>query len=258
MPTKYSIEKWYLDCTTDVGDCAIGYYASLQLGNRKFYYSALLSSISCSIENSSIFLNTKQPDFDGNSRLNWNEPSFNLYGSWNSLQPAFTKKLFQNSDGEVRWDCYFPLAMANIRTDSAIFDGFGYAEKMSMTIPPWKLPIRELRWGRWTADKISVVWIQWQGEYPLTLILCNGIEYTDGHITDSIIETKDFSLDLQFHQTLRDGFVINTALRNFPGIKQILPSQARYLYESKWLSRGIFKSGDTFQNGWAIHEVVRW
>ena len=46
--------------------------------------------------------------------------------------------------------------------------GTGYAERILITIPPWRLPIRELRWGRWIGEAASrsVVWIDWRGESP--------------------------------------------------------------------------------------------
>ena len=48
--------------------------------------------------------------------------------------------------------------------DGVVLRGLGYAEHLSMTIPPWRLPIDTLRWGRFLSPERSVVWIDWQKE----------------------------------------------------------------------------------------------
>ena len=58
--------------------------------------------------------------------------------------PPIHRRLFESADGIVDWTCEMPRA----RTRIGEVCGDGYAEVLHMTVPPWKLPIDELRWGR--------------------------------------------------------------------------------------------------------------
>lgn len=259
MAAGFSLEKWYLDCTTEDGDCAIGYHAQLSLGKRAISYSALLSSISKRIRNSTTYRQCPAPVLASDSRITWHAPTLDFNGTWDALCPSYSKILLDTHDGGiVEWECLMPLAKTTVRLRDNTFVGNGYCERLRLTLPPWKLPIRELRWGRFTSQEASVVWIEWIGDVPLKIILYNGAEQVSGSIGDTSIQTSDFTLELTPEQTLREGYVVHTALRNFPGIKSILPTQARNLFECKWLSKGILTIGEDVQYGQAIHEVVRW
>src|SRR5262249_7828194 len=52
--------------------------------------------------------------------------------------------------------------------------GRGYAEKLVMTVAPWRLGIDRLWWGRFCGDCHSLVWIVWEGRHPLRLSLLDG------------------------------------------------------------------------------------
>ena len=55
-------------------------------------------------------------------------------------------------------------------------EGTGYAERLELSIRPWRLPIRELRWGRFVSEGASMAWIDWQGADPTEVIRALGYE----------------------------------------------------------------------------------
>jgi hypothetical protein len=121
--------------------------------------------------------------------------------------------------------------------------GLGYVEVLTLTLPPWRLPIDELRWGRFCAADGGAVWIEWRGPHPLKLGLLDGAP----------APFMPERLGLRDHRVLRSGRIGETALAMIPRLDR-LPGRVLGLSETKWLSRGALAGSE----GWAIHEVVRW
>ena len=112
-----------------------------------------------------------------------------------------------------------------------------------MTVPPWRLPIEELRWGRFLSETGGVVWIEWSGEKSASLRWHNGVR-------------SEGALEVEFRdrEVLREGKLVETALRVIPNVHKLFPARILGLRESKWRSRAVLGPAA----GWAIHEVVRW
>ena len=76
----------------------------------------------------------------------------------------------------VRWRCLQPRSRATVNLASGkVVKGLGFLERLDMTLAPWKLPIQELRWGRFLSDRESLVWIDWRGSQACRIVLQNGI-----------------------------------------------------------------------------------
>lgn len=258
MSANFFLEKWYLDSINDLGRYCIGYHADVRFLGQSISYSALLSSY---ISNQKqVFSRSRNNglNYEGENCLVWKVPKLSLTATMNQQQRVFEKVLFENNEGKVVWACVMPLANTHFTFEDCEVKGLGYAEKLLLTIPPWKLPIKELIWGRWCAHNKSIVWIEWKGEYPFRLILEDGVEVQPIRITENEIITETFSLTLDKQSCIRDGKVVNTVLQKIPILNKILPDKIQGLYESKWLSRGIFRSVECVREAWAIHEKVEW
>ena len=258
MSANFFLEKWYMDCINDLGRYCIGYHADLRFLSQSLSYSALLTPNNTKQKQVFSRSYNNSLNYDGENGLVWKVPKMSLTAIMNQQQRVFEKVLFENIEGKVVWTCVMPLANAHFTFEDNDVKGLGYAEKLLLTIPPWKLPIKELIWGRWCAYDKSIVWIEWRGEYPFRLIIEDGIEVQPIQITDHEIVTETFSLTLNKQCCIRDGKVVNTVLQKVPILNKVLPEKARGLYESKWLSRGIFRSGKCVREAWAIHEKVEW
>ncbi len=137
--------------------------------------------------------------------------------------------------------------------------GLGYVERLEMTIAPWKLPIDELRWGRFLSDSDSLVWIDWKGSHSCRIVLQNGILSSATNIGDGEITLSgNSSLRIAEGDLLRKGALGKTALAIIPGLKRLFPSKILNVQECKWRSRAELRCADSCSSGWAIHEVVKW
>jgi hypothetical protein len=138
--------------------------------------------------------------------------------------------------------------------------GLGYAEHLTMTVPPWKLPIQTLRWGRFTSASDWIVWIDWQGEFSRRIVYRNGKNAAPSVLEDDRIEFDDgYRLRMDRSLTIREGALGTTALSAVPGIRKTFPARLLEIDECKWRSRGrLEKPGSPAVEGWAIHEIVTW
>jgi hypothetical protein len=138
--------------------------------------------------------------------------------------------------------------------DAAPVEGRGYVEVLEMTLPPWTLSIRELRWGRWLSDGTSLVWIDWRGARPLTLILEQDREVRGAVADDGVELEGGRRLLLTPLRTIRDGRLGETALEGIPKIRDAVQPSFLGAVEQKWLGRGVLEPGG--ETGQAIYERV--
>jgi hypothetical protein len=192
--------------------------------------------------------------------IKWSAANLGVVGTWKALVQPFERRLFESNGGTIEWECLSPKADAEIFTrNEKRIKGYGYVERLTMTIPPWKLLIDELRWGRFLSNDDAIVWIDWQGKEPFRLVIHNGVECKSSLITDHGIQAGESSLSFKTSKVLRDGPIIRTALSSIPGIRKLFPSRILNTHESKWVSKAALTKPDGEQSeGSAIHEVVRW
>ena len=146
------------------------------------------------------------------------------------------------------------------RASVAAVDGFGYAERLRLTIPPWRLPIRTLRWGRYVSAQRSLVWIDWTGESACRAVFLNGRPATAVRVDDDGVELAG-GTRATFDRGLivRSGTLGRTVLGAIPGLRSAAPARIFQVEECKWRSRTLVSAaGGESEEGWSIHEVVRW
>jgi hypothetical protein len=144
-------------------------------------------------------------------------------------------------------------------SDGAALSGLGYAERLTLSLPPWRLPIDELRWGRWIAADggRSLVWIDWRGAQPLTAVFVDGVRQEAATVDDDRVAGADVILVLTDQRTLH-----RRALRDVIGavgpLTRVFPASWLDVEDCKWMSLGtLHVAGARLETGWAIHEHVR-
>ncbi len=250
---------------SDAGDVFIGYAARLRWKAFTLKYSSVLEKQKDQpTEVRTSLVKFAAPQITDSS-LNWSSDSLGVNGTWKALSCAPVERtLFETDAGEIKWRCLQPRAAADIYIgkERRRLRGLGYAEHIEISIPPWQLPIEELRWGRFLSESDSLVWIDWRGPHPLRLVLHNGVEAKTAQVADSEVgfDGGRQILRLEEKQVLREGALINTAFSVIPGIGKILPLRSLNTYECKWRSRGFLDGSASPEGseGWAIHEIVRW
>lgn len=170
--------------------------------------------------------------------------------------------LHESKTGIIRWRCDALAANVAMRLGETRLDGLGYSETLEMTVPPWSVPMRTLRWGRFIADSdamTSMAWIDWRGGTPLTAIVSEqGVERC-GAVDDRSITTAQGRLELEDVALIREGVLGGGPLARIPILSFLIPFGVRRLLaadERKSLARATLLGGDRVARGWAVHEVV--
>ena len=226
METGFHLAKWYFDCIADDGSVCIGYTALLQWKKFTLHYSSILQGgVQRTTRSFTSFLPSASP-LCINDRMEWSCKDLDADGTWNRTFDPIERTLLENEQGSIHWSCLMPGAHGTMRIGSDVVKGSGYVELLQMTIPPWKLPIDELRWGRFSSPTDAVVWIDWGGAHPLRLVTHNGRVMDCPLLDDSTITSQNnqWSLDLDRSTVIRSGPIITTVLKKIPGIEMVFPN----------------------------------
>jgi hypothetical protein len=255
MKAAFQLSKWYLDCVADSGDTSIVYTGAVAWGPVGLHYSSLLQSKSEVISVSQSLRPQNEPTLD-DGMLRWESRALKLEGEWQRDAPALHETVFASACGCVAWRCLMPRAKARIRD----LIGLGYAEHLTMSIAPWELSIRILRWGRFLTPSAWIVWIDWLGDHTRRIVYRDGQIAAVVLIDDDVIVFRDGTrLTMDRDLVLRSGALGSTALSVIPGVRDTFPARLLQVNERKWRSRGRLEGpGIPTTEGWAIHERVEW
>jgi len=155
-----------MDCVSVRGDVMIGYVANLIWRKFSLNYSSLLLKLADQQPKSRTSMRECDPPKIDGSQSIWNSVELDCRGYWTFAAAPIQRTLLESDAGSIEWHCICPKSEARICIGAETeFTGTGYVEHVEMSIPPWKLPFRELRWGRFLSDADSVVWVAWTGAY---------------------------------------------------------------------------------------------
>jgi hypothetical protein len=255
--SSFCLQKWYLDCVSENGEVFIGYSAKLDWKSLGLAYASFLDFDGGRSKSGTSLLKECLPEISGDCVV-WESENLACSGKWQNIGsklPAL--KLFENDVGSVIWNARFPLSEVRIKRSGSELVGLGYAEKLDLTIPPWRLPIEELRWGRFISKDIYVVWVEWSGSQPLRVVYLNGRKIKDATVSDNGVHWEGGTLQHKQFSVLREGPLVATVLPKIPGIRTIFPEKILNMHERKWLSSSVFMLNGITHRGWTIHEIVQ-
>ncbi|HUJ42208.1 MAG TPA: hypothetical protein VLW52_01250 [Opitutaceae bacterium] len=252
------IEKWYLDSVAPEGSGMIGYAARLAWGPCSIRCAETLRWRADGQPAETRFtLGGSQPRETADG-VTWRCRALEAEGQWRREgAPLATVTLVEEPRGRIDWTCLCPAAQVAVRVGGESQDGFGYVERLAMTLPPARLPIRQLRWGRFLADSQNLLWIEWRGAADRRWCFHNGRPVHVSMSDPRALAWEGHRLRLEAGFTLRSGRVLNTALQAAGGLRWLLPRAIRNLEETKWCCAGVLTDRDGREHsGWAIHEIV--
>lgn len=257
------LRKWYLDLVTEDGNAAILYWARLDGFGLAIHYSSLLVARRGAAAATTSSLACVDPPRLDDGAILWSHQALDISGQWPATGPPLERMLLASDHGTIAWSLHSAGPSACLSIDGEAWKGPGYVECLDTTILPWRMPIRELRWGRFlTSTGEAVVWIEWIGPAPRVLVFSNRQEAVPGTISISdrrlswSDERGESELRLDEQSTLRDGALGPQVLSRIPGIDRLSPAAFLKSRETKWLSRGTLQRGGETVVGWAIHERV--
>jgi len=252
------IEKWYLDCVTADGAGMIGYAARMGWGPVVLRCSETLQWRPGDPTSRERMRLSGVAPTDAPENVTWQCRALAADGQWQRHGAGIaTVTLHEEPAGRIEWTCLCPTAQVSVNVAGRACEGWGYAERLVMTLPAARLPIRELRWGRFIADAQSCVWIRWQGPMERNWCFHNG-EPVEATMPDlNRLAWHGYGLQLEPGTMLRTGRVADTALRGAGVLSWLLPARVRDVQETKWCGRGTLTDPHGRAHlGWAIHEVA--
>ncbi len=248
--------KWYLDCVTDAGDAVIVYCADLRWHGVHAVIGSVLSGDERHVGTRTSISGYRISCDD--LRIAVNLPRLGVSGDWEADAAPVERTVYEQDAGRVHWNCLQPRSVVRVRIGDREWSGLGYAECLTLTIPPWQLPMRQLRWGRFVSPQDSLAWVDWQGAYDTSFAILNGEEYRPLTVSESEVALPGATLRIEAGLPLRSGRLKSTILPGASGLRKLLPRSIFNAEERKWRSRGILTANDRSSAGWVIHEVVHW
>lgn len=256
MRSSFLLEKWYMDVVSDDATAAIGYFSILRWKKFSLTYSGLIlrnKQGEVAIKNS--FKNISSPLWSG-TQLQWNTEF--LKSGWSAISPPIQIDLLKNKNQFIEWNCFMPKGHGKAIIGDTSVEGLGYAEKMTLNIAPWQLPIKELFWGRFLSSDYSIIWIEWRGPQPKLLIWVNAELENNGTISNDGIQVGKMKLIFQTKFELRSGNIGETIFKGIRKVLSIFPASIFQLHEKKWCGvANLTTNGQQF-TGTYIHEHVIW
>ena len=263
VQNNFHLEKWFLDCVTEEGQAIIFYAAKLKWKKWTVPYTSwLYYNTKSGLSNKSRFRNVTFPEIK-NDIIYWNDNDFQVLGTWKQLSPPINDIIFTSKEGNLDWNCYQPISKVNLKIGDTELKGTGYVEKLTLTVSPWKIPMNELRWGRYISNKTQLVWIEIREKEIQQWIWYNGKKIENASIEDNCITLPHLNIYLE----LDKGIILESEKKILKVVKDLLvylpgfnKEMSKFFLNSdeyKWLSRGILKeSNKTINEGWAIHEFI--
>lgn len=254
---NFQLNKWYLDVIDEKGDTIIFYMANLRWKKLNLYYYNRLSCTAAGGTSNKVMLRrVPSPEWNG-TVLRWKNGT--EAAEWRSLTAPVREALLQTAAGDIDWDCLLPNARVTVTDGEVKMEGLGYAERLNMTLLPWKFAIEELYWGRFLSDEHHITWIEWRGPIPKFLVFYNSSRYQSGVVSETEIAFDGFRLLFSEVQVLRKGSLWHTLFSRFPWLKHLFPLKILLTDECKWRSKGTLFAGDKeLATGWSIYEKVIW
>lgn len=257
----FRLDKWYFDCATSSGTVWVGYAATLHLGPLPLHYGA--SILQAGAESPTLqrqSLRRGRPSASP-GLVAWSHPSLRIRGAWSGGVDTGPVVVHDGKAGRIVWHGHTLNAQVVVTVDGRELMGPGYAEQLEMTVPPWRLPFRELRWGRFISDdrRRFATWIDMTGD-PVGCRIWTERGASIGVVTnDAVLPGEGTRLVLAAERTLRSENVAKTLLGRFHSLSALFPRSMRNIGENKMIGTGPLVLEDGSESrGVSIFEVVRW
>jgi hypothetical protein len=255
----WHLEKWYADAITPDGDVlvvllAVVRVAGITIGRVSADLSRADGSVvrgdapASSVAGGPGWLRFGPARIEGDI-LTWSTAGLSGELAVRPRAPAATMRdlLVSAGRGALAWTVEVPDAdvTGELRWPggSLPISGRGYRDRVWTDIPPWRLPLRTLRWGRAVTASHATTWIDAEtAAEPVRWRWDDGRESTDAPPAVG-----------------RDRVLMAAAVADIPGLRLgLLRGFSRVLSRDLHQTRWAAPTSLGGEAGWAVHEEVRW
>lgn len=254
------LKKWYFDLVTDSGTAFLCYSVGLVYKDWRLGYSAVMKGAFDHPFKATYSMQAPKPQVH-DQEIIWTDPKTDAVFTWQNTNAFQTEPLtlWEDEHGSVQWHHLYPTAQARIEHQGQSLQGLGYAECLDLSILPWKLPLKRLRWGRFTSNTHALTWIEWQMQEQQNKYWAfyNGSPTEIDLLDQAHISCEQGHLHIQPGSAIREGYLRDTALSSVSLVSALLPQQVMDIHEAKRIAPAqlTLHSGEQI-SGWVIDEVV--
>ena len=257
---RFVLTKWYLDSVDADGRSVIVYSTALSWRRARVgWHGVSVCEPGQSGTHRTNVGSMPLPARDG-ARVAWQADPLGCAVACTPSLPPFSQRLLDVPEGVLDWRCEAPAARVDVILAGApALSGIGYAECLSLTLPPWRLPIEELRWGRFVSDdgRRSLVWIDWKGPHPRTDVFLDGRPQASPVVADGHVRAGEVRLAPATRRPLYSR-ALGSALAGLGPLLSMLPASWQEVEDTKWISRARLDGpAGAADDGWCIDELVR-
>jgi hypothetical protein len=200
----------------------------------------------------------RAPVFE-DKRLAWSCAGLGLSGKWIADSAPIERTLFDDERGAIEWHCLAPRARARVLFGDVPLRGFGYVERLRITLPPAELPFQRLSWGRHLSGEHAVVWIDWHDGGAHRWFFVDGVPQANAQLTPLGIVGLDGGRSLKcgvkFDMIERPAAA--TIARLAPRLAHRLVGPLATMREHKVVaSSRLFEGTKAVDDGWSLYEEL--
>lgn len=255
------LSRWYGDCVSDSGEAFVVSAADLNWGPARFRYQTCAHAGRCDwpVRRHSTLTAVTFPG-PQQGRFTWSSEKLGFHIEWEPLAQPVERRLFASKAGSVHLKAVIPwgAAQATLPLRGTI-RGFGYLERVDLSVPPWDLPITRLRRGRFLSSGGWALWLDWEGPHSLRAAILNGAEVLLGDVTSARIALGPAVIEAGDCRTLRDSSLSEGSIGAISSIEPLIPPAALKIHEHTRLCPAVLRQpGEGVLSGWLVDQLLRW
>jgi hypothetical protein len=224
-PARVQLEKFYLDVVGTDGSGCIAYAARLD----GFGFAATLAATlqwDADVTHLPAQARTLRGQLPRSvpAGMAWDCAALAAAGTWSAKEPAGLERvLWNDAESEVSWQPLAPRAKVELQLGRQMIRGLGYAERLRLNVPPWRVPIDGLHWGRFVSPAHSVIWIEWVHSTPRRWLLHDGVECSEFRIADDQVTWDGGRIKFGQSRARGAGPLSTTIFARWPRVERWLP-----------------------------------
>jgi hypothetical protein len=256
--TIFTLTKWYLDGVDDTGRVVIAYWVNLAVGDVRVTWHALSEYEAGTPDRRVWSLAATAPPRRTDGELTWCSNALGVKLAMECRDSPHELTLLDAPAHAVQWRGETMASRMRLEQNGrSPFNGVGYAECLTLTVAPWRLPIETVEWGHWISSDLAhaSTWFRWHGAHPLDCVVEDGRDAVA--LRDrALVTTETATLEIAPARMLERRH-LREIVYPIPLLARVVPDSLLALEETKWLGRGTRRDADgSVHDGWTVFETV--